>query len=98
MSNIKILINRCFPKASVEEMEIYLLKLTTGCDKELKKKADKETWMFLMEKVFDSGLMAEFCDFYLENPELDMLELYRQFCREWDLQFKLLKGGRETFF
>jgi hypothetical protein len=85
MQNIEILINKCFPKASKEEMEICLLKVFLESDKESKRKADKETWMFLMEKVFDSGLFAEFCDFYLENPELDMLELYRQFCNEWDL-------------
>lgn len=85
MPNIEILINRCFPKASKEEMEICLLKLFIESNKESKRKADKETWMLLMEKVFDFGLFAEFCDFYLENPELDMLELYNQFCNEWDL-------------
>jgi hypothetical protein len=85
MPSIEILINRCFPKASKEEMEICLLKLFIESDKELKKKADKETWMFLMEKVFDSELFAEFCEFYLENPGLDMLELHNQFCNEWDL-------------
>lgn len=87
MQNIKILINKCFPKASQEDIEICLLKLVIESNKDSKKRADKETWMLLMEKVFDSGLFAEFCDFYLENPELDMLELYRQFCNEWDLQF-----------
>lgn len=97
MTNIEILINRCFPKASQKDMEICLIKLFTECDEESKKKADKETWMLLSEKIFDSGLIAEFCDFYLENPELDMSELYHQFCNEWDLQFKLLKGGRELF-
>ena len=85
MSSIEILINKCLPKASQEEMEICLLKLVIESNKESKRKADKETWMLLMEKVFDSGLFAEFCDFYLENPQLDMLELYRQFCNEWDL-------------
>ena len=85
MTNIEILIDKCFPKASQEEIEICLLRLFVEVDEESKRKADKETWMLLMEKVFDSGLMAEFCDFYLENPELDMLELYRQFCNEWDL-------------
>lgn len=82
MPNIEILIDKCFPKASKEEMEICLLKLFLESDKELKRKADKETWMLLSEKIFDSGLIAEFCEFYLENPELDMSELYQQFCRE----------------
>lgn len=85
MSSIEILINKCLPKASQEEMEICLLKLVIEGNKESKRKADKETWMLLMEKIFDSGLFAEFCDFYLENPGLDMSELYRQFCNEWDL-------------
>lgn len=85
MPNIEILINKCFPKASQEDIEICLLKLVIESNKDSKKRADKETWMLLMEKVFDSGLFAEFCDFYLENPELDMLELHNQFCREWDL-------------
>jgi hypothetical protein len=85
MPSIEILINRCFPKASKEEMEICLLKVFLESDKESKRKADKETWMLLMEKVFDSGLFAEFCEFYLENPELNMSELYHQFCNEWDL-------------
>lgn len=85
MPNIEILIDSCFPKATEEEMKICLLKLFVEGNKESKKKADKETWMLLSEKVFDSGLMAEFCDFYLENPELSMSELYRQFCNKWDL-------------
>ena len=85
MPNIEILINRCLPKASKEEREICLLKLVIESNKDSKKRADKETWMLLMEKVFDSGLFAEFCEFYLENPELNMSELYHQFCNEWDL-------------
>lgn len=85
MPNIEILIDECFPKASQEDIEICLLKLVMEGIKESKRKADKETWMLLSEKIFDSGLFAEFCDFYLENPGLDMSELYHQFCREWDL-------------
>lgn len=85
MSSIEILINKCFPKASQEDIEICLLKLVIESNKDSKKKADKETWMLLSEKIFDSGLFAEFCDFYLENPGLDMSELYHQFCCEWDL-------------
>lgn len=85
MTNIEILIDKCFPKMSQEDIEICLIELIVEGNKESKKKADKETWMLLSEKIFDFGLMAEFCDFYLENPELDMLELHNQFCREWDL-------------
>jgi hypothetical protein len=85
MPNIEILIDKCFPKASQEEIEICLLKLVIEGNKESKRKADKETWMLLSEKIFDFGLIAEFCDFYLENPELSMSELYQQFCSEWDL-------------
>lgn len=85
MTNIEILIDKCFPKMSQEDIEICLIELIVEGNKDSKKRADKETWMLLMEKVFDSGLMAEFCDFYLENPGLNISELYRQFCSEWDL-------------
>lgn len=70
MSSIEILINRCFPKASQEDMEVCLLKLFLESDKESKRKADKETWMLLSEKIFDSGLFAEFCDFLSRKPRI----------------------------
>jgi hypothetical protein len=45
----------------------------------------KEIWLKLQEDVFEYGLMAEFAEFYLENPDLSILEIDRQFRNEWDL-------------
>jgi hypothetical protein len=45
----------------------------------------KEVWLKLQEDVFEYGLMAEFAEFYLENPDLSILEIDRQFRNEWDL-------------
>ena len=85
IKTIKELIDIAFPKMNAEEMQVGLLHIILEANADSKRRAEKESWMLLCEKVFDSGLMAEFCDFYLENPELSMSELYRQFCNEWDL-------------
>lgn len=45
----------------------------------------KQKWLELQAKVFDSGLTAEFAEFYLENPGLSIEELDRQFSIEWDI-------------
>lgn len=45
----------------------------------------KQQWLELQAKVFDSGLIAEFAEFYLENPDLSIEELDRQFSIEWDI-------------
>lgn len=45
----------------------------------------KQQWLELQAKVFDSGLLAEFAEFYLENPGLSIEELDRQFSIEWDI-------------
>lgn len=46
---------------------------------------NKKIWMKLQEDVFEYGLMAEFAEFYLENPDLSIPEINRQFRNEWDL-------------
>lgn len=46
---------------------------------------NKEVWLKLQEDVFEYGLMAEFAEFYLENPGLSISEINRQFRNEWDL-------------
>lgn len=46
----------------------------------------KEVWLKLQEDVFEYGLMAEFAEFYLENPGLSILEIDRQFRNEWDTE------------
>lgn len=45
----------------------------------------KEAWIKLQEDVFEYGLIAEFAEFYLENPGLSILKIDRQFRNEWDL-------------
>ena len=47
--------------------------------------SEKEIWMQLMEDVYNSGLTAEFADFYLENPGMSILEIDREFRDEWDI-------------
>lgn len=45
----------------------------------------KEIWMKLQEDIFDANLQAEFCDFYLEHPDCNIIEIDRLFREEWDL-------------
>lgn len=47
--------------------------------------SEKEVWMKLQEDVFDAGLIAEFADFYLENPGMSVIEIDREFREEWDI-------------
>lgn len=47
--------------------------------------SEKEIWMQLMEDIYNSGLIAEFADFYLENPGMSILEINREFRDEWDI-------------
>lgn len=47
---------------------------------------NKKIWMKLQEDVFRYGLMAEFAEFYLENPDLSIPEINRQFRNEWDTE------------
>ena len=46
---------------------------------------DKQIWLNLQSDIFDHGLFAEFSDFLLENPDLSIQELDRQFRNEWDI-------------
>lgn len=47
--------------------------------------SEKEIWMQLMNDVYNSGLIAEFADFFLENPGMSVLEIDREFRDEWDI-------------
>ena len=44
-----------------------------------------QVWMQLCFDVYQHGLYAEFADFILESPGLDMIEIDRQFRNEWDI-------------
>ena len=45
----------------------------------------KKVWLQLQSDVFDANLQAEFCDFYLEHPDCNIIEIDRLFREEWDL-------------
>lgn len=45
--------------------------------------SEKEVWMQLMEDVYNSGLIAEFSDFFLENPGMSIIEIDREFRNEY---------------
>ena len=47
--------------------------------------SEKEVWMQLMEDVYESGLIAEFADFFLENPDMSILGIDKEFRNEWDI-------------
>lgn len=49
---------------------------------------DRQIWIELQKDVFDYGFQAEFCEFFLENPDLSIEELDRQFRDEWDIPKK----------
>lgn len=44
-----------------------------------------QVWMQLCFDVHLHGLHAEFAEFILENPDLDWIEIDRQFRNEWDI-------------
>lgn len=46
---------------------------------------ERKIWIELQKDVFDYGFQAEFCEFFLENPNLSIEELDRQFRNEWDI-------------
>ena len=45
----------------------------------------EKIWLNLQKDIFMYGLIAEFCDFYLEYPELNIIEIDRIFRNEWDI-------------
>ena len=48
-------------------------------------KKNRQIWIELQKDVFNYGFQAEFCEFFLEHPDLDIKELDRQFRDEWDI-------------
>lgn len=44
-----------------------------------------QVWMQLCLDVYQHGLYAEFAEFILENPDLDWIEIDRQFRNEYDI-------------
>lgn len=46
---------------------------------------NREIWIELQRDVFDYGFQAEFCEFFLEHPDLSISELDRQFRIKWGM-------------
>lgn len=46
-------------------------------------KMEKDVWIKLQSFAYDRGLLAKLSEFYLENPDLNIKELDRQFRDEW---------------
>lgn len=46
---------------------------------------NKKIWMKLVSEAFDAGLTIELADFLLENLDLSIMELDRQFRDEWNI-------------
>lgn len=44
-----------------------------------------QVWMQLCFDVYQHGLYAEFAEFILEHPDLDWIEINRQFRSEYDI-------------
>ena len=91
--NKKLLIDSILPPASEENINIAISVLIKdmNIDAEKTAKADpinqmvKDMWLKLQSDVFDAGLHAEFCDFFLEHPEYNLIEIDREFREEWDI-------------
>ena len=91
--NKKLLIDAILPPVSEEQMREAMGKLIIKIDIETREiakedplqKMAKKVWMQLQSDVFDANLQAEFCDFYLEHPDCNIIEIDRLFREEWDI-------------
>jgi hypothetical protein len=89
----KKFLDSILPPASEEDMVVALKVLIKEANEDVKKTAEKDPinqmvkdmWLKLQSDVFDSGLFSEFCDFFLEHPELNLIEIDREFREEWDI-------------
>lgn len=91
--NKKLLIDAILPPVSEENMREavgkLIIKINIDAQKTAKEdplqKMAKKVWMQLQADVFDANLQAEFCDFYLEHPDCNIIEIDRLFREEWDI-------------
>lgn len=89
----KKFLDSILPSAAKENMAIAISFLIAEMDKDAKQTAKrdpinqmvKDMWLKLQSDVFDAGLFSEFCDFFLEHPEYNLIEIDREFREEWDL-------------
>lgn len=93
MKEIENFINSILPKTSEEDIAVAIRVLITECNEDSRQTAiedplhqmEKEIYMKLQEDAFDSGLIAEVSEMFLENPGVDMVTLDRWIRNEWDL-------------
>ena len=81
------------PPISEEDLAVAIKVLIKEANEDSEKTAKedpinqmvKKMWLELQADVYDAGLMAEFAEFYLENPDLNLIEIDRAFRAEWDI-------------
>lgn len=79
------------PPASEEDLVVAIGILIKEANEDAKKTSErdpinkmvKDMWIKLQSDVFDAGLFAEFCDFFLEHPDLNLIEIDREFREEF---------------
>lgn len=86
----KKFLDSILPSAAKEDMAIAISVLIAEDAKQTAKRDPinqmvKDMWLKLQSDVFDAGLFSEFCDFFLEHPEYNLIEIDREFREEWDL-------------
>lgn len=87
--NKKLLIDLQPGEKKCEVINKLIIKINVEAQKTTIKdplqKIVKKVWIQLQSDVFDADLQAEFCDFYLEHPDCNIIEIDRLFREEWDL-------------
>lgn len=87
----KKLFDAILPPVSEEDMVVAIKVLVKEANEDAKRTAErdpinqmvKDMWLKLQSDVFDAGLFAEFCDFFLEHPDLNLIEIDRAFREEF---------------
>jgi hypothetical protein len=87
----KKFLDSILPPASEEDMVVAIGILIKDLNDDTKKTAEKDPinqmvkdmWLKLQSDVFDAKLFAEFCDFFLEHPEYNLIEIDREFRKEF---------------
>ena len=89
--NKKLFIDSILSPASEKNMTVVIDVLIKELNVNKTAKEDpinrwvKDMWLKLQADIYDAGLQAEFCDFFLEHPEYNLIEIDREFRAEWDI-------------
>ena len=87
----KKFLDSILPSASEEDMVVAIGILIKEADEDTKKTVEKDSihqmvkdmWLKLQSDVFDAKLFVEFCNFFLEHPEYNLIEIDREFRKEF---------------